>query len=76
METGSKVRLKPTNKASEELREKVATLGDVVGEIAAITSLGVCVVLLPPGVSIAGHSHPLGDGREYVDLHMEHLEPA
>ena len=76
MQTGSKVRLKPTSEASGELRQKVAALGDVVGEVGAMTGIGVCTVLLPPGISIPGHSHPLGDGRDYIDLHKEHLEAA
>ena len=74
MKVGSEVRLKPTDKASGELRQKVAALGDVVGEIIGMTNIGVCTVLLPPGVSIPGHSKPLGDGSDYIDLHKQHLE--
>lgn len=76
MQTGSRVRFNPTDKASDEFRQKIASLGDVVGEVGAITDLGMCTVLLPPGVSIPGHSHPLGDGRDYVDLHRVHLAEA
>ncbi len=76
MQAGSKVRLKLTSKASGELRQKVAALGDVVGEVGAMTGIGVCTVLLPQGISIPGHSHPLGNGRDYIDLHKEHLEVA
>lgn len=74
MQMGSKVRLKPTDKASAELRQKVAALGEVVGEIGLVTGIGVCTVLLPSGVTIPGYSHALGDGREYIDIHKMHLE--
>lgn len=73
MQTGSRVRLSPTQKASSELRLKIAALGDVVGEIIGTTGIGVCTVLLSPGISISGHSYSLGDGRECIDLHKEHL---
>ncbi len=76
MKKGDKVCLRPTSMASNELREKVVALGEVVGEIGAVTGVGVCTVLLPPGVKIEGHSHPLNGDRHYIDLHWSHLQAA
>lgn len=75
MKQGDKVYLRPTNIASDELREKVATMGDdVVGEIVVVTGIDVCTVLLPPGITIEGHSHVFDENRHYIDLHGSHLQ--
>lgn len=73
MNIGDKVYFRPTKIASDELLWKLAKLGNMTGEIGAITGVGVCTVLLPHGVTIEGHSHPLDESRHYVDLHQSHL---
>lgn len=76
MKVGSLVKLNPTSVASEELRQEVAALGDVRAEVLAVSGIGVCTLLLPEGVAIQGHSHPLpnNSGQHYLDLHQDHLE--
>lgn len=74
MKEGSKVLLKPTNMASDELKDKLGALGEVVGVVVDITGIGVCTVILPVGIEIEGHSHPLENGQHYIDLHSFHLE--
>jgi hypothetical protein len=77
METGSKVRLRPTKIASLQLSKLVMAYGEVTGEIAGVTRLDVCTVVLPIGVSLPGHSHPFtfnGEEHHYIDLHKQHLE--
>lgn len=74
VQKGSKVRIN-TARTSDELRKKVADLGEVTGEVGDMSGIGVCTVLLPPGVKIPGHSQPLGaDDRHYIDLHRDHLQ--
>ncbi len=74
MKNGTKVRFKPTNNPSEEFRAKIEALGDFVGEVLAVSNIGVCTVLLPKGVTIEGHSHYLRDGQHYCDIHEENLQ--
>ena len=77
MKVGSKVRLKHNDMTSGEYQKKVGIIGDIVGVVGAITNCGICVVLLPLGVRIPGHSHPLqGDDREYIDVDKDDLEAA
>lgn len=74
MKNGTRVRLKPTPMASDEFRQKVTELVDVIAEVGACSSIGVCTLILPKGVSISGHSHPFGNGHDYLDIHESHLE--
>ena len=80
---GQKVYIHPTHMASDEFREKITRVGLDREKIAVVldrTRVGSCVLLLPRGVSVPGHSHefPSGTkyaGREYLDVHESHLQP-
>lgn len=63
-------------KASSDFQQQVAKLHGVSGRVEDISGIGICTVVLQPGVSIPGYSHPLGDcsGREYIDLSQVHLQ--
>jgi hypothetical protein len=77
MEAGSKVRLRPTKMTSLQLSKLVMAYGEVTGEIAGVSGIGVCTVVLPLGVTLPGHSHPFtfnGVEHHYIDLHKQHLE--
>lgn len=67
--------------ASEEFKSKVKAMGEVALTVLDRSSMGVCTLLLPRGVSIQGHSHPIPsgsfyEGHEYLDLHESHLMPV
>lgn len=77
---GQEVVIVPTEMAGEDLRVKIAQQGRVVAKVVDKTSLGVCQITLPNGVSIPGYSHPLTSGPykglEFMDLHESHLALA
>ena len=73
MKEGSKVKLTPTDIASEEFRQSVAKLGEVTGEVAAVSNIGVCTVIVCSDVNIPGHTHPLNSDSNYLDIHQDHL---
>lgn len=70
----------PSDGASEEFKGKVEAKGKIVLTVLDKSSIGVCTLLLPKGVSIQGHSRPMPpgpyEGHEYLDLHESHLVPA
>lgn len=80
---GQRVYIRPTRMASDEFREKITSVGLDRKRIAVVldrTRTGSCVLLLPSGVSVPGHSHgfPPGTkyaGHEYLDVHESHLQP-
>jgi len=80
VEVNQKVVIVPTDIADEEFGREVEKKGKIVLTVLSKSNLGVCTLLLPKGVSIQGHSHPLPpgpyEGHDYIDLHESHLAPA
>lgn len=77
IEKGMEVRLNPENIDPKELREELKK--KLNGDFCPVRSVdprsGMCMVLLPEGVVIDGHSHLLPEGRHYLDLNEMYLQP-
>lgn len=77
IEQGIRVRISPNEFSPPEFIEKLADMEGKTAYVGAVSSIGVCTLILPLDVVVEGYSKPItqeaGERQHYLDIHKNQL---